>query len=41
MSSFRTLSCAEIAFSDAARHDAQIQWPAAVVVDGVRYPEDE
>jgi hypothetical protein len=32
---------AEIASSDAARHDAQIQWPAAVVVDGVRYPEDE
>ena len=32
---------AEVASSDAARPDAQIQWPTAVVIDGVRYPEDE
>ena len=32
---------AEIASLPAAWHDAQIQWPAAVVIDGERYPEDE
>jgi hypothetical protein len=32
MSSFRGL--------DAARHEAQVQWPAAMMIDGVRHPQD-
>ncbi len=32
---------AEIAASESARPDARIQWPAAVVIDGARYPVDE
>ncbi|MGO9111159.1 MAG: hypothetical protein ACLP9L_18195 [Thermoguttaceae bacterium] len=32
---------AEIASADTARHDARVQWPAAVVIDGVRYRADD
>jgi hypothetical protein len=31
---------AEIAASESARPDARIQWPAAVVIDGVKYPDE-
>jgi hypothetical protein len=41
MSSARVCVVAEIATSDAARPDAQVQWPVAVVIDGMRYPQDE
>ncbi len=37
----RVCVVAEVATSNAARPDAQVQWPVAVVVDGVRYPVDE
>ncbi len=36
-----TCVVAEVAASDAGLHDARIQWPAAVVIDGKRFPEDE